>query len=76
MVLFLAACGAAILQQREQFVDMDARTTSRATYGENPFLESVQIAKYIRDHGLMEQQKYALQMQKDMIAEIEQARPG
>jgi hypothetical protein len=76
-------------------------------YSENPFLESVRIAEYVREHtgpgdtiavlgsepeiyfyaqrhsatgyiytySLMEPQKYAQQMQQEMIREIESARP-
>ena len=76
-------------------------------YPENPFVESVRIADYVREHtdpddtiavlgsepeiyfyarrhsatgyiytyALMEQQKYAQQMQQEMMREIERARP-
>src|ERR1700745_2235451 len=79
----------------------------RYVYGESPFVESIPIAKYIREqsspedtiavlgsepqiyfyshrhsatgyiytYGLMEPQKYAEQMQQEMIREIERARP-
>src|ERR1700745_2918378 len=79
----------------------------RYVYGESPFVESIPIAKYIREqsspedtiavlgsepqiyfyshrhsatgyiytYGLMEPQKYARQMQEEMIREIELARP-
>jgi len=107
LLLFLAAFASVVWQQRELLLQMDPRTTARAIYGENPFLESVAIARHIREHsgpkariavlgsepqiyfysgrrsatgyiytyGLMEPQQYALRMQEDMIAEIEQARP-
>ncbi|MBI2206449.1 MAG: glycosyltransferase family 39 protein [Candidatus Rokubacteria bacterium] len=80
---------------------------SRAIYGRNPFVESVEIARYIRERSgkddriavigsepqiyfyagrpaatgyiymypLMEAQPYASQMQRDMIRELEAARP-
>jgi len=76
-------------------------------YTESPFVESIRIAEYLREHtgrsdtiavlgsepqiyfysnrhsatghiyvyGLMEAQKYASQMQQEMIREIERARP-
>jgi hypothetical protein len=107
LLVFAVASGWVVVQQREFLFQMDARSASRAIYGENPFPETVDIAKYIREHseptarivvlgsepqlyfysrrrsatgyiymyGLMEQQPYALHMQKDMIAEIEEARP-
>lgn len=80
---------------------------SRSIYGRNPFPESLEVAKYIREHSseddriavigsepqiyfyshrrsatgyiytypLMENHKYALNMQEEMIREIESARP-
>jgi hypothetical protein len=96
-----------IYRQREFFFKMDAITVSRKTYEGNPFPESVEVAKFIREHStkedliavigsepqiyfysqrrsatgyiytypLMEDQPYAVQMQKEMIREIEAARP-
>jgi len=107
VLLFLVAFGYAVLQQKEFFFKMDPRMASRVIYGGNPFPESLEIGKYIREHsdpgariavigsepqiyfysgrrsvtgyvityGLMEKQKYALLMQKEMIAEIEGGRP-
>ena len=106
-VLFLAVLGYTVLEQKELFFQLDPRTACRLTYGANPFPESLEIAKYLKDHstanaqsavigsepqiyfysgrrsatgyiytyGLMEEQRYALRMQKEMIAEIEQSRP-
>lgn len=80
---------------------------SRAIYGRNPFVESVEVARYIRERSgtddriavigsepqiyfyagrpaatgyiymypLMEAQPYASAMQRDMIRELEEARP-
>jgi hypothetical protein len=86
---------------------MTPTEASRDTYGANPFPESLEIARYIREHGgpadgvailgsepqilfyagrrsvtpyiytypLMEVQPHAERMQREMIADIEAARP-
>lgn len=86
---------------------MEPREASRSTYGLNPFPESLEIARYIKNnsndndqvailgsepqiyfysnrrsatgyiytYALMESHPYALTMQREMIAEIERAKP-
>jgi hypothetical protein len=94
-------------QQRRLLLDASPLAISRMIYGANPFPESLQIARFIREHStrddriavigsepqiyfysnrqaatgyvytyaLMENHKYARQMQGEMISEIESARP-
>jgi hypothetical protein len=96
-----------ILWDKKVFFEVSPNRACGIIYPENPFLESVRIAEYVRDHtrpddtiavlgsepeiyfyshrhsatgyiytyGLMEPQKYAQQMQQEMIREIEDARP-
>jgi Dolichyl-phosphate-mannose-protein mannosyltransferase len=96
-----------ILAERKFFFEASPVDASRMIYPEAPFVESVRIAEYLREHttrndtiavlgsepqiyfysdrhsatgyiytyGLMENQKYANQMQQEMIREIELARP-
>jgi hypothetical protein len=46
-LLFLAACTAALVFQRQLLFDMTPQGTTRATYGVNPFPEAVVISKYL-----------------------------
>jgi hypothetical protein len=96
-----------ILAERKFFFEASPVDASRMIYPEAPFVESVRIAEYLREHttrndtiavlgsepqiyfysdrhsatgyiytyGLMENQKYANQMQQEMIRKIELARP-
>jgi 4-amino-4-deoxy-L-arabinose transferase-like glycosyltransferase len=96
-----------ILAERKFFFEASPNDASRMIYPEGPFVESVKIAEYLREHttrndtiavlgsepqiyfysdrhsatghiytyGLMETQKYASQMQQEMIREIERTRP-
>jgi 4-amino-4-deoxy-L-arabinose transferase-like glycosyltransferase len=96
-----------ILAERKFFFEASPADASRMIYPEGPFVESIRIAEYLREHtnrndtiavlgsepqiyfysdrhsatghiytyGLMETQKYASQMQQEMIREIERARP-
>jgi 4-amino-4-deoxy-L-arabinose transferase-like glycosyltransferase len=96
-----------ILAERKFFFEASPADASRMIYPEAPFVESVRVAEYLREHttrndtiavlgsepqiyfysdrhsatgyiytyGLMETQKYASQMQQEMIREIERARP-
>ncbi len=50
IALFLVALGVSIFQQRSYLFDMDPITACRVSYGANPFPESREIAKYVRDH--------------------------
>lgn len=102
LLLILTAFG-----QRDFLFRMTPEQACRATYGLNPFLESVEIARYLREqtgpddriailgsepqiffysgrrsatgyiytYALMEKHDFALAMQKEMIAEIEAAKP-
>ena len=96
-----------ILLDKKIFFEVSPIQACGLIYPENPFLESVRIGTYLREHtnrvtqlpswdpnreiyfyshrhsatgyiytyGLMEPQKYAQQMQQEMIREIEAARP-
>jgi len=96
-----------ILWHKKLFFEVSPVEACEMIYSENPFLESVRIAEYVREHtgpddtiavlgsepeiyfyaqrhsatgyiytySLMEPQKYAQQMQQEMIREIESARP-
>jgi hypothetical protein len=96
-----------ILAERKFFFEASPADASRMIYPEAPFVESIRVAEYLREHttrndtiavlgsepqiyfysdrhsatgyiytyGLMETQKYASQMQQEMIREIERARP-
>lgn len=108
VILFVAAFGYTVFQQRDFFFTADPVVACRTVYGANPFPEALKIADYIKTHsspgeriavlgsepeiyfysgrrsatgyiytyGLMERQKYALTMQREMISEIEAAHPG
>jgi Dolichyl-phosphate-mannose-protein mannosyltransferase len=107
LLLFAAALSVPILLDKKIFFDVSPNQACGLIYPENPFLESVRIGTYLREHselgdtiavlgsepeiyfyshrhsatgyiytyGLMESQKYAHQMQEEMIREIEGARP-
>lgn len=96
-----------ILADRKFFFEASPAEASRMIYPESPFVESIRIAEYLREHttrddtiavlgsepqiyfytnrhsatgyiytyGLMEAQRYAGQMQREMIREIERAAP-
>jgi len=96
-----------ILWDKKFFFGVSPVEACRMIYSDNPFVESVKIADYLREHtsrddtiavlgsepeiyfyaqrhsatgyiytyGLMEPQKYAREMQEEMIHEIERARP-
>src|SRR5205807_337993 len=96
-----------ILAERKFFFEASPAEASRIIYPESPFVESIRIAEYLREHttrndtiavlgsepqiyfysgrhsatgyiytyGLMEEQKYASQMQREMMDEIEKQRP-
>ena len=105
--IFLFALGWAVYAQAALFFAESPQQACRATYQQNPFIESQVIGRYIMAHcapdktvavlgsepqvyfyshrrsatgyiytyGLMENQPYAMQMQHEMAAEIEAARP-
>jgi len=96
-----------VLAERKFFFEASPADASRMIYPEGPFVESIRIAEYLREHttrndtiavlgsepqiyfysdrhsatgyiytyGLMEPQKYARQMQQEMIRDIERAHP-
>jgi len=96
-----------IITQGKFFFEASPADASRMIYPESPFVESIRIAEYLREHttrsdtiavlgsepqiyfysgrhsatgyiytyGLMEPQKYATQMQQEMIRDIERAHP-
>jgi len=105
--LFGAALGLPILWESSFFFRASPGNACRMIYPESPFVESVRIAEFVREHtnpndtiavlgsepqiyfysnrhsatgyiytyGLMEPQKYATQMQGEMIREIERTHP-
>ena len=107
IVLLSGAIFYSIYKERTFFFELNPVMASRATYGANPFPESVKIGDYIREHSaendriavlgsepqiyfysrrraatnqvnmyeLMGSHRYALEMQRKMIREIEAARP-
>jgi hypothetical protein len=107
LLLLATMLSVPILSDKKIFFDVSPIQACGLIYPENPFLESVRIAEYVREHtepddtiavlgsepeiyfyarrhsatgyiytyGLMEPQKYAQQMQQEMMREIESARP-
>ena len=107
LFLFVVALSVPILLDKKIFFEASPNQACGLIYPDNPFLESVRIGTYVREHtkpgdtiavlgsepeiyfysqrhsatgyiytyGLMEPQKYAQQMQEEMIREIEVARP-
>ncbi len=107
LLLFAVALSVPILADKKIFLEVSPNDACGLIYPDNPFLESVRIGAYMREHtepgdtiavlgsepeiyfyshrrsatgyiytyGLMESQKYAQQMQQEMIREIEAARP-
>jgi hypothetical protein len=49
--LYAAASLLAIAGQRDVFFSLSSAGVTRAVYGTNPFLESVEVAKYVRDRS-------------------------
>lgn len=104
---FVAVALVGINDQKSFFISDDPVTISNRIYGDNPFDESIEIARfinarssptdkiavfgsepqiyfyannvsatgYIYVYGLMEIQSYSLAMQKEMIREVESAKP-
>ena len=102
LLLFAAALSVPILLDKKIFFEVSPNQACRLIYPDNPFLESVRIGTYVREHTeprdtivvlgsepeiyfyshrhsatgyiytyeLMEPQKYARQMQEEMIREI------
>ena len=50
-VAFLAACSESVYKHRVLFWRLSPNDAARAVYGENPFPEAVEIARYIREHS-------------------------
>jgi hypothetical protein len=107
LLVFAVALSVPILLDKKIFFDVPSNHACGLIYPANPFLESLRIGTYLREHtepgdtiavlgsepeiyfyshrhsatgyiytyGLMEPQKYAQQMQHEMIREIEEARP-
>jgi hypothetical protein len=105
--LFVLACAAFVCNQGAAWFQMTPEALCRAEYGKNPFVESVEIGRYIREHSapdarvavfgsepqiyfyahrrsasgfiymydLVQLNSYAGQFQREMIAEIEPAKP-
>lgn len=53
-VLFVALSGWAIFQQREVFFRMSPEQISQSVYRSNPFVESVGVGRYLREHSTVE----------------------
>ena len=47
---FVAVIALLVAGQRDFLFEMSPRELSRARYGRNPFIESVEVARYIREH--------------------------
>ena len=107
LLLFAVALSVPIRLDKKIFFEVSPNQACGLIYPDNPFLESVRIGTYVREHtepgdtiavlgsepeiyfyshrhsatgyiytyGLMEPQKYAHQMQQEMIHEIERASP-
>jgi hypothetical protein len=105
--LFVLACAGFVWNQRGVWFQMGPEAVCRAVYGKNPFVESVEIGRYIREHSepdariavigsepqiyfyahrrsasgfiymydLVQLHRYAGPFQREMIAEIEAAKP-
>jgi hypothetical protein len=99
--------GLSVNKQKQFLFEMTPVEACRATYGLNPFPESIEISQYIKEntdkndrvavigsepqiyfysdrrsatgyiymYPLMENHEFALQMQKEMIQEVESAKP-
>lgn len=50
LLLFCAALGQPILAARKFYIELSPAEMSHMIYGANPFLESVRVAQYLRDH--------------------------
>jgi hypothetical protein len=107
VLVFSAACGYALVEQRAFLLEKDPVVVCEERYSTNPFPEAVVVAQYLNAHtaadepiavlgsepeiyfyakrhsatgfiylyGLMEEQKYAYEMQRQMIGEVEAAQP-
>ncbi len=49
VAVFLAAVSSYVIRDREYLFAMNSRDLSRTLYGHNPFVEAVEIGKYIRE---------------------------
>lgn len=49
--LFLLACAGFVVKNRAVWFQMGPEAACRAAYGGNPFVESVEIARYIQEHS-------------------------
>lgn len=50
VAIFIIVAGSYAVKEQEYLVSLPARDLSRLSYGVNPFIEAVDIAKYIREH--------------------------
>ncbi len=106
-VVAITAIFYSVYLEKAYLFQLDPKTISILNYGENPFVESLEIAKYIKKNSstndrivvlgsepqiyfysnrlaatkyivmypMLKENEYALQMQKEMIAQIESAYP-
>ena len=105
--IFILALGVPFLIQKNTFFKLPALQVTRLVYGLNPFPESQEVARFIRNHSeemdrlailgsepeiyffskrksatrfiymfpLMEEQKFAREMQAGLVREIEEVQP-
>jgi 4-amino-4-deoxy-L-arabinose transferase-like glycosyltransferase len=105
--LFVLGCAGFVYRHRAIWFQMTPPAVCQAVYGSNPFVESVEIARYIREHSapdarvailgsepqiffyarrrsasgfiyvydLVQLHRYASQFQREMMGEIEAAKP-
>ncbi len=50
LAVIVAVIGTYVIMERDYLFDMSTRDLSRSRFGNNPFIEAVEIAKYIQDH--------------------------
>lgn len=106
-VLLAVVCLLDVIEQRQIFFVLSPDQVCKVIYGANPFVESREIGRYLREHtapdariavlgsepeiffyarrhsatgyvytyNFYEPQPYIIDMQREMISEIEQARP-
>jgi hypothetical protein len=51
MALFAVGCGCMVWEHRDIWLEATPQEASRTIYATNPFVESLEVAKYIREHS-------------------------
>jgi Dolichyl-phosphate-mannose-protein mannosyltransferase len=107
VLVLAAAILSGLYNEREYLFTLTPEAMSRRVYGDNPFPEAIQVARYLKErstredrvavlgsepeiyfyadrlsatgyiymYGLMEEQPYAEQMQRELIHEVETSQP-